>query len=225
MEFLGVGPIELLIIIILGLIVVGPERLPEMARAVGRLVARILAWQQQSPEFQAIQQVRQEFQREIAGLRNELYRAKQQVASGTQLSGATMLSLKDELNAVMTRVQEMGQTSRDASLSPLPRVIPAAHPLGLPNPSETPQASHQIDAAHNADQDCSGMYQMLMRDIQVLRADLEALHDQLRVGGYLDRSWVLPSLRAPPHQELTQSPQESHDSRFEPIAGDRHSAH
>lgn len=38
MEFLGVGPLELLVILVLILIVVGPARLPEMAARLARLL-------------------------------------------------------------------------------------------------------------------------------------------------------------------------------------------
>lgn len=79
MEFLGVGPFEFVLILMLGLVVLGPERLQGMARSSGRLAAQLMAWQQQSPEAQALQQMRQEFEREIVELRDEFVRARQQV--------------------------------------------------------------------------------------------------------------------------------------------------
>lgn len=78
MELLGVSPFEFLLILILGLVVLGPERLQSMARAAGRLVAQVLAWQQQSPEGQMVLQMRQEFEREIFQLRDEIVRTQQQ---------------------------------------------------------------------------------------------------------------------------------------------------
>jgi sec-independent protein translocase protein TatB len=79
MNFLGVGPFELILILVLGLVVLGPERLRTMGRSAGKLVAQLLAWQQQSPEAQMVQQIRDDFQREIVDLRDELVRARQQL--------------------------------------------------------------------------------------------------------------------------------------------------
>ena len=39
MDFLGVGPLELILILIIGLIVLGPGKLPHMARSLGKGIA------------------------------------------------------------------------------------------------------------------------------------------------------------------------------------------
>jgi Tat protein translocase TatB subunit len=41
MDILGVGPLELLVVMAIALIVVGPERLPEIARAIGKVYRQI----------------------------------------------------------------------------------------------------------------------------------------------------------------------------------------
>ena len=38
MDFLGIGPLELLVILIIAFIVVGPDRLPQLARSIGKAV-------------------------------------------------------------------------------------------------------------------------------------------------------------------------------------------
>lgn len=77
MEVFGVGPFELLFLLVLSVIVLGPERLQQVAHGTGRLIARVLAWQHQSPEAQMIQQIRRDFETEIVALRNELLQARQ----------------------------------------------------------------------------------------------------------------------------------------------------
>jgi sec-independent protein translocase protein TatB len=46
MDFLGVGPLELLVILIIALIVVGPERLPQIAQSIGKTVRDLRAMSQ-----------------------------------------------------------------------------------------------------------------------------------------------------------------------------------
>lgn len=101
MNFFGVGPLELFFILILGLIVLGPERLPEVGRFLGRKLAQLMAWQQQSPEAQMIQQIRQDFEQEIVELRDELVRARAQFNVNEDMQKLreetrAMLSLKDK---------------------------------------------------------------------------------------------------------------------------------
>jgi sec-independent protein translocase protein TatB len=55
MDFLGIGPLELIVVAIIALIVVGPERLPELAKSVGKTLRDLRAmsegltseWQQE----------------------------------------------------------------------------------------------------------------------------------------------------------------------------------
>jgi sec-independent protein translocase protein TatB len=96
MNFLGVGPFELILILILGLVVLGPERLRAMGRSAGKLVAQLLAWQQQSPEAQMVQQIRDDFQREIVDLRDELVRAREQLDVSAEVQ-----RLRQETGSIM----------------------------------------------------------------------------------------------------------------------------
>lgn len=79
MEIFNIHIFEFLLIAALALIVFGPERLPEVGRFIGKQVARFLAWQQQSPELRLINDVRSEFEREIASIRDELIRTRNQL--------------------------------------------------------------------------------------------------------------------------------------------------
>jgi sec-independent protein translocase protein TatB len=72
MSFLGIGPGELLLIIILLLVVVGPERLPGVARTVGRNMVRVRNWLQTSPDAALVLHARQELELELAQLKTSL---------------------------------------------------------------------------------------------------------------------------------------------------------
>jgi sec-independent protein translocase protein TatB len=72
MSFLGIGPGELLLIIILLLVVVGPERLPGLARSLGRGLVQVRNWVQTSPDAALVLRARQELESELAEIRTSL---------------------------------------------------------------------------------------------------------------------------------------------------------
>lgn len=96
MEIFNVHIFEFLVIAGLALVIFGPERLPEVGRFIGQQVAKFLAWQQQSPELQMLNEVRSEFEREIASLRDELVRTRQQLDISGDLS-----QIKDDLRPML----------------------------------------------------------------------------------------------------------------------------
>jgi len=73
MEFLGIGPLEFLVIIVIALIVVGPERLPEIARSIGKTLRDLRAmsegltaeWQQELSVVSDIQAGEEELQQAL----------------------------------------------------------------------------------------------------------------------------------------------------------------
>ncbi|NCC33285.1 MAG: hypothetical protein EOM24_14900 [Chloroflexia bacterium] len=109
MEFFNIHLTELLIIAGLALVIFGPERLPELGRLAGKQVARFLAWQQQSPELQMINEVRAEFEQEIASLRDELVRTRKQLDISPDLT-----SIREELRP-MLRLTESSTTPAEAA--------------------------------------------------------------------------------------------------------------
>jgi Sec-independent protein translocase protein TatA len=66
MDFLGIGPLELVFILIIALIVLGPKDMVKAGRTIGRLLRSIVT----SPNWRAIQQT----SREIRTLPNRLMR-------------------------------------------------------------------------------------------------------------------------------------------------------
>lgn len=102
MEIFNIHLLEFLLIAGLGLIIFGPERLPEVGRFLGKQMARFLAWQQQSPELQMINEVRSELDREIASLRDELLKTRTQLDVSGDMETLrndlrSMVNLRDEL--------------------------------------------------------------------------------------------------------------------------------
>lgn len=101
MDFLGVGPAEFIFVILILLVVVGPERLPEIGQFMGKALARLMAWQVQSPEYQTVHQIHQDMQREIVDLRDEIIRTRQQIASNVQPVQEEMRSLQRTVPATI----------------------------------------------------------------------------------------------------------------------------
>ncbi len=67
MNFLGIGPFELLLILVIAIIVLGPERMAETGRTLGRLYAQYRRrWQKD------VDEMTRELRRELAMLQHEL---------------------------------------------------------------------------------------------------------------------------------------------------------
>lgn len=79
MNFLGIGPGELLLIFILALIIFGPRRLPEIGRSLGKSIR----------EFrQASQEITSQFRDELQEASDELQAASQEL-KGEKKEGIT----------------------------------------------------------------------------------------------------------------------------------------
>lgn len=61
MDFLGVGPLELIVVLVIALIVVGPERLPQLAQSIGKTLRDLRAMSQS---------LTAEWQREMGNMSN-----------------------------------------------------------------------------------------------------------------------------------------------------------
>ncbi|MCX7790513.1 MAG: twin-arginine translocase TatA/TatE family subunit [Chloroflexaceae bacterium] len=127
MEIFNIHIFEFLLIAALALVVFGPERLPEVGRFIGKQVARFLAWQQQSPELRLINDIRSEFEREIASLRDELIRTRNQ------------LDVSQDVEQLRSELRPMLDLQLDADLRPR-QSTPA-------NPDKTPAVSADSGAS------------------------------------------------------------------------------
>src|SRR5215510_11416567 len=131
MNFLGVGPGELLLIFIVTLLVVGPERLPGMARQAGRMLVRVRNWMQTSPDAALVLRARQELEQELAQIRSSLLEVQ---------------SVRDEVLDVAKQI--------DDAVSPIASIRPPSLSDLMKEPTDKPQprtnngqASGELSAA------------------------------------------------------------------------------
>lgn len=141
MDFLGVGPGELFLILILMLVVLGPERLPVFARRAGQMVVSVRNWVQRSPDAQMVIRMRQELEDEMVTLRATLTQEVQNV--------------RDEMQTVRDEVIDAARTPAPSNTIAPPQLPPAADAASTAEvvevASETPAADPQTDVLDLAD--------------------------------------------------------------------------
>jgi sec-independent protein translocase protein TatB len=150
MNFLNnIGASELLVILLLALLVVGPERLPEIARKLGALVRDLRKMYEDAGRdlnsdlgsvLETVQQVREQVD-SVASIPHEMIRSLSQTAA--------LGSLADDLKATWGDTTLVGQTASLAVPSGkdlVPAAIAAtaiADPTVSPPPEETIKAEKQ----------------------------------------------------------------------------------
>jgi sec-independent protein translocase protein TatB len=113
MELLGVGPGEILLILVIMLLVFGPERLPEFARQAGRFVVRVRDWIQRSPDAALVLRARAELESELQAIRAELTREVESVRQDLQ-------SVRSDLADAGKLVEQSAQDAAAVSKIELP---------------------------------------------------------------------------------------------------------
>lgn len=118
MNFLGVGPAELIVILVVALIFVGPERLPKLAADIARTIREIRQYTGSlAAEFN---EVVKDFEKETEGERSSW----KEIGDG--ITGATQ-SVTDAIRGA--REDAAGQTPAPAAApSGVPPVLPAEAP-------------------------------------------------------------------------------------------------
>jgi sec-independent protein translocase protein TatB len=128
MEFLGVGYQEVLVVLVLMLVVVGPERLPEMAYQIGKAVRTMQRY---------ARQVRDEFQEELAFI-DEQYRVVKGDLSAAQESFRQESSRAgSELRGLSAFLKSPVVPARDDS-EDVPAPAKIAAPSAAPKPPDQP---------------------------------------------------------------------------------------
>lgn len=123
MEFLGIGYLEVLVVLALVLVVVGPRRLPEMAYYIGRFIKKLQGY---------ARVVRDEFGEEFAYLNEEM----EAVRADVREVRGSMQEVREELKQVRGEVEEAGEEAREAAapvgeeLRGLKELKPSSSPAG-----------------------------------------------------------------------------------------------
>lgn len=200
MNFFGVSPVEIVFIAVLGLIIFGPERLPEIGRFLGRSLARVLAWQHTSPEAQLLNELRRDFEQQIIEIRDEMVYARQQLDIRGELSdlqreteallrGETIAPKAASTHAVSTTDAVATPATPEPTIAPpatQPPPVPVPPP---PAPSISARAAPVEQTSPSIDQPTRGEIEVLVQQIQVLSASVQSLQEQLRQRGLLDPEW------------------------------------
>lgn len=97
MEFLGIGYQELLVVLVLLLVVVGPERLPNVAYQIGRAVRTMQ---------QYARQVRDEFSEEISYLEEQVAVVKGEVESARVAMQSETAQMNAEIRQATDSLRE-----------------------------------------------------------------------------------------------------------------------
>jgi sec-independent protein translocase protein TatB len=130
MDFLGVGPLELILVIILALVVIGPRDLAKLGRDAGRFLNRLY----RSPAWRTMN----EASRELRNLPNRLAREADLDTLKRELEQAGQ-TLKDDLQAAGEGMQAWAPPARPAP--PPPRrseLSPPANPESVASETEAP---------------------------------------------------------------------------------------
>jgi sec-independent protein translocase protein TatB len=147
---LNVGPLELLVVLAVALIVVGPERLPELARSVGRVLRQFREVQDEVRNM-----VSSGVDDDIRDAAAEFGKLTGSITRATDVKGALRRaerSLSDETVPVPKRpAPAAADEAGEAGGPPADRLVEdgGADPEAPPQPSEPPKSA---DGAPSTDQ-------------------------------------------------------------------------
>jgi sec-independent protein translocase protein TatB len=159
--FSNIGITELIVILLLALLVVGPERLPELARQLAKVLRDIRKayenlTQDLGPELMSFQKTTQEIRESVQSVRSIPQDVVQSVVKAADLDDTI-----DELKEVTGDLEQMGKTVTEAGKivkSPVSAAVSSARTALLPNESEEPekQAEERSDDQEVGDETPSG---------------------------------------------------------------------
>lgn len=135
MEFLGIGYQELIVVMFLLLVVVGPERLPGMAYQIGRAVRQMQ---------QYARAVRDEFSDEIGYIEDQYKTVRGEVDQTKQTLREHQAQLDSGMREVTAPVQEAATTA-SAALADTPAPAATTDPVAMFNNGVASPAPEKAD--------------------------------------------------------------------------------
>lgn len=129
MTFLGIGPGELFVLLIILLVVVGPERLPGFARQLGKGIVSLRNWVQRSPDAQLFLSVRDELESELRAIRDDLTQEMESVRSEMQHVRDEMIQATREATSDVARqLDDVALATNEATTAAAQQLQQATQP-------------------------------------------------------------------------------------------------
>jgi sec-independent protein translocase protein TatB len=148
--FSNVGITELILILLLALLVVGPERLPELARKLGETLRDLRRAYDNltsdlGPELQSIQKSAQELRDSVDSVRNIPQEAIKSAskAAGLDETIAELKDVQESLDQVSTTISGAGKMVKD----PVGEAVSTARKSLLAKETPTDEASPAVEQA------------------------------------------------------------------------------
>jgi sec-independent protein translocase protein TatB len=158
--FSNLGITEVILILLLALLVVGPERLPELARKLGSTLRDLRRaydnlTRDLGPELASFQETAQELRESVDSVRNI-----PQDMVGSMVKSAELEGTMEELKGVRDTVGQMGQTLTDTqkivgdpintAVSTARNALSPGEAAAEPEPDETTESTSPASAAQAA---------------------------------------------------------------------------
>src|SRR5215216_212580 len=113
---LGIGPGEFFLILIILLVVVGPERLPGFARQAGKFIIGVRDWIQRSPDAQLILRARDELEQELKSIRSDLAQEMESVRQEMETVRQEMIdATREATTEAVKQIDDVAIAGRDAT--------------------------------------------------------------------------------------------------------------
>lgn len=134
MEFLGIGPLELLFVLIIALIVLGPKDMVKAGKTIGRTLRKVVT----SPNWRAIQQT----SRELRQLPNRLIREAGLEELQKNLPKPDQLGQELGIDEMKKNLSNVSEELSDWTTPP-PTILPKAAPEQSPEQSPSNQTENE----------------------------------------------------------------------------------